>query len=176
MASSSANGVDIFDVFGGEALVAKIGPTVTWPILHYGRLKNNIRVQDAKFEQLLLGYKESVLRALREAEDAMIGFHKAREQAEELRQGVTASQRAVDIALLQYRNGIEDYTRVLNSQQSLVQQQDQLASIQGDAARNAIALFKAMGGGWELRQDKAAIPASIKSDMQKRTDWGGMLD
>ncbi|MDD2658704.1 MAG: efflux transporter outer membrane subunit [Methylococcales bacterium] len=176
IASSSANGMDIFDVLGAQTLVGKFGPTVSWPILQYGRLKNNVRIQDAKFEQLLIGYKESVLRALREVEDAMIGYHKAKEQVLELQQGVDASQRAVNLSLLHYRNGIEDYTRVLNSQQSLVQQQDRLTSAQGDAARNAIALYKAMGGGWEIRLGKELIPPGIKSDMIKRADWGKMLD
>jgi outer membrane protein TolC len=176
IASSSANGMDIFDVLGAQTLIGKFGPTVSWPILQYGRLKNNVRIQDAKFEQLLIGYKESVLQALREVEDAMIGYHKAKEQVLELQQGVDASQRAVKLSLLHYRNGIEDYTRVLNSQQSLVQQQDRLTSAQGDAARNAVALYKAMGGGWEIRLGKELIPPGIKSDMIKRADWGKMLD
>jgi NodT family efflux transporter outer membrane factor (OMF) lipoprotein len=176
MASSSANGTDIFDIFGTPALVGKIGPTVSWPILQYGRLKNNVRVQDAKFEQLLINYKESVLRALGEVEDAMIGFHKANEQVAELQQGVEASQHAVNLALLQYRNGLEDYTRVLTAQQSLVQQQDRLTASQGDAARNVIAMYKALGGGWEIRLGKEIVPAEIKIDMKKRTDWGNLLN
>lgn len=176
LASSSANGVDIFDVFSMQSLAAKIGPTVTWPILHYGRLKNNVRVQDAKFEQALIRYQNSVLRALREAEDAMIGFHKAREQVVELRQGVDASQRAVELSLNEYRNGLESYMRVLNSQQFLVQQQDRLTANQGDAARNVIALYKALGGGWEIREGRDIIPAAVKKDMKERTDWGNMLD
>ncbi|TAN65345.1 MAG: efflux transporter outer membrane subunit [Methylobacter sp.] len=176
LASSSANGFDAFDVLGMHTLATKLGPTVTWPILHYGRLKNNVRIQDAKFEQLLIGYHESVLRALREVEDAMIGFHKAREQVEQLQQGVDASERAVKLSLLLYRDGLEDYTRVLNSQQSLVQQQDRLTAGQGESARNVIAMYKALGGGWEIRQGRDIIPADIKKDMQHRTDWGEMLD
>lgn len=176
VSSSSANGVDIFDVLGTPALVGKVGPSVSWPILHYGRLKNNVRIQDAKFEQLLIGYKDSILRALREVEDAMVGFHKANEQVAELQHGVEASQRAVDLSLLQYRSGLEDYTRVLTAQQSLVQQQDKLTSSQGDAARNVIAMYKALGGGWEIRLGKAILPNDVKTEMKKRTDWGQLLN
>lgn len=176
LASSSANGLDAFDVLSMHTVAAKIGPTITWPILHYGRLKNNVRIQDAKFEQLLIGYKDAVLRALREVEDAMIGFRKAKEQVTTLQQGVEASQRAVDLSLLLYRNGLEDYMRVLNSEQTLVQQQDRLTIRQGDSARNIIAMYKALGGGWEIRQGQDIIPADIKKDMKQRTDWGDMLD
>lgn len=176
LSSTNANGFDAFDVLGMHSLTAKLGPTISWPVLHYGRLKNNIRIQDAKFEQLLIGYNESVLQALREVEDAMIGFHKAKEQTHELQQSVDASEHAVKLALVLYRNGIENYTRVLNSQQTLIKQQDRLSNSQSDAARNAIALYKALGGGWETRQGIDNIPEAIKKDMKERSDWGGVID
>ncbi|BBL69461.1 efflux transporter outer membrane subunit [Methylogaea oryzae] len=174
--AGSTQGVDAFDVFGAHAMAAKIGPTVTWPILHYGRLKNNVRVQDARFQELLIGYQNAVLKALREVEDAMVAFLKTREQVADLQQGVEASRRAVDISLAQYREGIEDYNRVLNAQQFLVQQQDRLTSSQGDVARHLIAMYKALGGGWELREGREIVPEDIRRAMAERTDWGGMLD
>jgi len=176
MASSSANGVDIVDVLGAQTLIGKVGPSVNWPILNYGRLKNGVRIQDARFEQLLIGYKESVLLALRETEDALIGFHKMNEQVKELQQGVDASQHAVKLSILQYRNGIKDYTRVLMAEQTLVQQQDKLKSSQGEAARYIIALYKALGGGWDTRLGKDTVSHEIKTEMKKRTDWGNILD
>lgn len=174
--SGSTQGIDAFDVLGAHAMLAKVGPTVTWPILHYGRLKNNVRVQDARFQELLIFYQNAVLKALREVEDAMVGFLKTREQVADLHEGVEASRRAVDIALAQYRDGIEDYNRVLNSQQFLVQQQDRLTSSQGEMARYLIALYKALGGGWEIRQGRDIVPEDIRRAMGERTDWGGMLD
>lgn len=176
MASSSANGVDIVDVLGAQTLIGKVGPSVNWPILNYGRLKNGVRIQDARFEQLLIGYKESVLLALRETEDALIGFHKMNEQVKELQQGVDASQHAVKLSMLQYRNGIKDYTRVLMAEQTLVQQQDKLKSSQGETARYIIALYKALGGGWDTRLGKDTVSHEIKTEMKKRTDWGNILD
>ncbi|TAN50683.1 MAG: efflux transporter outer membrane subunit [Methylococcaceae bacterium] len=176
LVSGSTNGVDAFDILGMHALAAKVGPTVTWPILQYGRLKNNVRVQDARFQELLIGYQGAVLTALREVEDARIGFLKAQEQVAELKTSVNAARRAVDIALAQYRDGVEDYTRVLNSQQFLLQQQDRLSGSQGDAARNLIAMYKALGGGWEIREGKAVVPAEVRQTMEARTDWGEMLE
>ncbi len=176
MASSSANGVDIVDVLGAQTLIGKVGPSVNWPILNYGRLKNGVRIQDARFEQALIGYKQSVLLALSEVEDAMIGFRKMSEQVEELQQGVDVSERAVELSLLQYRNGIKDYTRVLMAQQSLVQQQDKLKSCQGEASRYMIAIYKALGGGWDTRVGKNTLSPEIKTEMKKRTDWGDILN
>ncbi len=173
--AGSTQGIDAFDVLGSQALAAKIGPTITWPILQYGRLKNNVRVQDAKFQEQLINYQNTVLSALREVEDAMIGFLKTKEQIEDLEVSVAATRRAVDIALAQYRDGIEDYNRVINAQQFLVQQQDRLTSAQSDVARNLIALYKALGGGWEIREGKDIVPSDIQKAMAERTDWGDML-
>lgn len=176
LVSGSTQGVDAFDVLGVHAMAAKVGPTLTWPILHYGRLSNNVRVQDARFQELLIGYRNAVLQALREVEDAMVGFLKMREQIADLQESVQASHRAVDISLAQYRDGIEDYTRVLNSQQFLVQQQDRLTASQGEAARNLIAMYKALGGGWEIREGREIVPADIRKAMAERTDWGALLE
>ncbi len=104
------------------------------------------------------------------------GLPQTREQVADLQQGVEASRRAVDISLAQYREGIEDYNRVLNAQQFLVQQQDRLTSSQGDVARHLIAMYKALGGGWELREGREIVPEDIRRAMAERTDWGGMLD
>ncbi|MFO1418652.1 MAG: efflux transporter outer membrane subunit [Methylotetracoccus sp.] len=174
--SGSVDGVDIANAFSPSGLAGKFGPTMYWPILQYGRLTNNVRAQDAKFQQLLIGYHSAVLRALREVEDALIGYRKARERVASLEDGVDASHRAAELALLQYRDGLEDYTRVLNSELFLVQQQDRLTASRGDVARNVIAMYKALGGGWEIREGKEILPPDVKRDMQRRTDWGNLLD
>lgn len=173
--AGSTQGIDAFDVLGSQAMAAKIGPTITWPILQYGRLKNNVRVQDAKFQEQLINYQNTVLKALQEAEDAIVAFLKTREQITELKQGVEASRRSVDISLAQYRGGIDDFNRVLNAQQFLVQQQDKLTTAQGDMAKNLVAVYKALGGGWELRTGKPILPESVAKDMRERTDWGDVL-
>ncbi|MGR8929809.1 MAG: efflux transporter outer membrane subunit [Gammaproteobacteria bacterium] len=173
--AGSTQGIDAFDVLGSQAMAAKIGPTITWPILQYGRLKNNVRVQDAKFQEQIVNYQNTVLSALREVEDAMVGFLKTKEQIEDLQVSVDATRHAVEIALAQYRDGIEDYNRVINAQQFLVQQQDRLTNAQSEVARNLIALYKALGGGWEIRQGKDIMPVEIQKTMSQRTDWGEML-
>ncbi len=174
-ASGGFNGIDAFDVFSTQALAAKFGPTVSWPILQYGRLKNRVRVEDARLQEALVNYQDSVLKALKEVEDAWVAFRKTRERVEQLQTGVSASLRASELALKQYQNGLEDYTRVLNSQLLLMQQQDQFTASQGEAAKNLIAVYKALGGGWDIRKGQDPLPDDIRKTMQERTDWGDLL-
>ena len=176
LASSSTGSSDFGDLVQIDSFTSTIGPSFSWPILNYGRIKNNIRVQDARYQQSIINYKNTVLLAVREVEDAMVSFLKSREQANYLQTSVEASNRSVEISLIQYRDGVTDYTRVLNSQEFLVQQQDSYTAIRGDVARSLIAMYKALGGGWELRQGQAIIPSDVKDEMMQRTDWGEMLE
>ena len=151
------------------------GPAFRWNIFNYGRIKNNVRVQDARFQQLIIDYQQTVLRAAQEVEDAMVGFLRTKEEASFLEGSVEASARSVELALLQYRDGVSDYTRVLDTQEFLVNQQDSLTATKGEIARNIIAMYKALGGGWQLRTDEDFVEDEIKQQMQERTDWGKIL-
>ena len=78
--------------------------------------------------------------------------------------------------MIQYRDGAADYTRVLTSQESLVAQQDNYSAARGNIARSLIAAYKALGGGWEIPQQRDVVPEAIKKQMRERTNWGGLLD
>jgi len=88
---------------------------------------------------------------------------------------VEAANRAVEIAELQYRGGTADYTRVLDTQQLLLQEQDRLVSSKGLTALNLVNLYRALGGGWELRQGQPPIPDRVREEMRARTNWGDLL-
>ena len=139
----------LFDTSGSVA--GFVGPAFQWDILNYGRLENNVRVQEARFRQLVLAYQESVLRAGREAEDAAIGFLKAQERARYLDSSVAAAARTVEITNDQYREGVIDFTPVFLFESTLAEQQDQLAIAQGQIALSLVDLYRAVGGGWEMR-------------------------
>lgn len=151
------------------------GPSFRWNIFNYGRIKNDVRVQDARFQQLVINYQQTVLSAAQEVEDAMVGFLRTKEEATFLQGGVDASARSVNLALLQYRDGVSDYTRVLNTQEFLVRQQDRLTATRGEVARNVIAVYKALGGGWQIRSDNEFVDEEIIKTMKDRTDWGNLL-
>jgi len=163
------------DFFETDSISGLAGPSFRWPILNYGRLTNNVRVQDARFEQSVINYQNTVLVALQEVEDALVAFVRSQDQVEFLIDSVTASQRATELSLLQYRNGLVEYTRVLDTQQFLVSQQDRLAATQGGVARSLIAIYRALGGGWETRGANEFVPDETQETMAARTDWGRLL-
>jgi len=170
-----SNNADLGDIFGTDSFTGFIGPSVRWPILNYGRLTNNVRVEDARFQQLIVNYQNTVLRAQQEVEDGLVGFLRAQEQEEFLADSVAASQRSVDLSLLQYRSGIVDFIRVLDTERSLVTQQDRRAASRGAIARNLIATYKALGGGWQIRGTDAFVPEDTQEQMRTRTNWGDLL-
>jgi NodT family efflux transporter outer membrane factor (OMF) lipoprotein len=170
-----SNHADFADMFAGDSLFYSLGPGFQWPIFNYGRLENNVRVQDARFQQLLVNYQDTVLRAAQEVEDALIGFLKEQETKVFEQNSVTAAQRSVEIALAQYREGAVDYQRVLDTQRALLQEESNLAQTRSSIATNLIALYKALGGGWELRLGQSIIAESTQAEMHKRTNWGRLL-
>ncbi len=139
------------DLFTSASTGGFIAPGFSWDFLNYGRLINSVRIEDARFQELAYLYQETVLNANREAETAIIAFLKAQERLIATKAAVDASSRSVEIAMLQYREGAIDFNRVFNLQVLLVQDQDRYASTQGDVALALIALYKALGGGWEIR-------------------------
>jgi NodT family efflux transporter outer membrane factor (OMF) lipoprotein len=163
------------NIFDGQSFTGFIDFGFNWPILNYGRIANNVRVQDARFEQAATAYKDTVIRAAAQVEDALIAFLRSQERAGFLAESVTAAQRSVELAQTQYRDGACDFTRVLNSQGFLTAQQDELAVTRAQEALSLIGTYRALGGGWELRGVNEFIPVEMSERMRARTDWNGIL-
>jgi NodT family efflux transporter outer membrane factor (OMF) lipoprotein len=174
LAASTAPTVS-HNLFTPNALTYSVGPQISWPFLNYGRLTNGVRVEDARFQELLVGYRDTVLKAAQEVEDAMSGFVNAEASMVFVQNAVAAARRSVELAVVQYREGAVDYQRVLDAERSLLQQQDSLARTTSSAATSAIALYKALGGGWALRQGQPVVPAETQREMEDRTNWGDLL-
>lgn len=173
--TSDTNQSDLGDLFDGDSLAYGVGPSFSWPVFNYGRLKNNVRVQDARFEQLLVNYRNTVLEAARDVEDGLAGFLAARSATEYLRDSVNAAQRAVDLSMIQYREGAVDFQRVLDSQQRLLRAQDAYTRSRGEIVTNLVATYKALGGGWEIRAAQDLLPEATEQRMRERTDWGELI-
>jgi NodT family efflux transporter outer membrane factor (OMF) lipoprotein len=156
--------------------VAGAGPVVKWDIFNYGRLKNKVRVEDARFQQLVVNYQNTVLQAAQEVEDSMVAFLRSQEQLKALEQSVAASKRSVDLSLIQYREGLVSYQRVIDTQRFLTVQQDRLADVAGSVGTSLVATYKALGGGWQIRVGNDFVPEAIKAEMRERTDWGKLLE
>jgi len=174
--SSDTGSSSTGDLFESDSVAYNYGPSVSWSILNYGRLKNQVRVQDARLEELLVNYQNTVLEAAREVEDGISAYIGAQNQAAYLKDSVQSAQRAVDLALIQYREGAVDYQRVLDTQQTLVSVEDLYTAARGEEVLSLVATYKALGGGWEVRVGNAFVPEAVQEKMGERTDWGRLLD
>ena len=163
------------DMFKGISRNWNVGPSVQWNIFNYGRIMNQVRVQDARFQELLINYQNTVLKAQQEVENALIAFLKSQQRAEKLARATAAAKKSVELAFLQYREGITDFTTVLTAEQELLRQQDNLAITLGDIAGNLVGTYRAMGGGWQIREGQDVVPPEIKAAMAQRTNWGNLL-
>jgi NodT family efflux transporter outer membrane factor (OMF) lipoprotein len=175
-AAGFPGGSSLGDLWSANSLEYFAGPAFSWDLFNYGRIRNRIRVEDARFQQLAVGYRNAVLRAAREVEDATTGYLRSQEQARFLEESEAAASRSVELAMIQYTEGLADFQRVLDTQRALVAQQDQLTANRGEVVLNLVALYKALGGGWEFRQGKPFVPEDIRREMAERTDWGGLLE
>jgi NodT family efflux transporter outer membrane factor (OMF) lipoprotein len=173
--ASTGTAATTHNLFSTSSLFYTAGPRISWPFFNYGRIQNGIRVEDARFQQLLVQYRNTVLRAAQEVEDALAGFLNYQQAQGYASNAVTAAQKSVEIAMVQYREGATDYQRVLDAQRSLLQQQNSLAQTTSSVVTNVIALYKALGGGWERRQQQPVVPEETQKGMKDRTRWGDLL-
>jgi NodT family efflux transporter outer membrane factor (OMF) lipoprotein len=151
------------------------GPAVQWNILNYGQITNLVRVQDARFQELLINYQNTVLKAQQDVEDNLVAFLRTQEQAQSLTESANAAQNSLNLAVIQYREGITDFTTVLTAQLSLLSTQDNLASARGNIASSLVGVYRALGGGWEIREGQAFVPAATRETMERRINWGKLL-
>ncbi len=158
-----------------QVLSWALGPTLVWNVFDHGRLTNTVLVEDARFQQLYEQYQDAVLRAAREVDDAAVGFAKTGEQIPLLADAVKAARRSLDLATLQYREGLTDFQRVLDSQQTLFSQQELLVASRDNLTQNLIALYKAMGGGWEQGRSRPVLDDATRETMGERSDWKDLL-
>jgi len=153
-----------------------IGPGLTWNIFDYGRIGNNVRVQDARLQQLIEQYQNTLLQAAREIDDAAISVVKTAEQNKILVEAVSASKRSLELANTRYREGYADFQRVLDAQRSVFSQTEGELVNRGDNISAVIALYKALGGGWVDTPVQQLIPEALRESMQVRSDWGELLN
>ncbi|ALL69299.1 RND efflux system, outer membrane lipoprotein, NodT [Paraburkholderia caribensis MBA4] len=160
---------------GSPSTLAVVGgPSVTWNVFDHGRIVNNVRVQDARLQQVTVGYQNIVREAAREADDAATSLIAGLQRDSILNDAQGAARRSLKLANTIYREGYSDFQRVLDAQRALFAQQDAYIVNRSNAAGSLIALYKALGGGWYTEQP--LVDAATRAQMQQRTDWGDLLN
>ncbi len=175
-ASTNLGASSLADIFSWQNRVAQAGASFFFPIFNYGRLVNQVRVQDATFQQAVLNYHNTVLTAQQEVEDGLSAFSTSQEALASLGTAATSAVRTTQLSLLQYKAGETNYTTVVTSEQSQLSIEDALAQTKGNVALGLIAVYRALGGGWELRGDRDVVSDEVKTEMARRTNWGHMLE
>jgi NodT family efflux transporter outer membrane factor (OMF) lipoprotein len=141
--------ISVSDWFTAGSRFWTAGPTVQWRLFDAGRIRANIRVQNALEEQALAGYEQTVLSAMADVENALTAYAQEQTRRQSLAAAVQAGRQALEISEQLYQNGLSDFLHVLDSQRSLYAGEDALAQSDRDVALNLVALYKALGGGWE---------------------------
>jgi NodT family efflux transporter outer membrane factor (OMF) lipoprotein len=173
--ASNVRGNDLGDMFSASAIQFGFGLDFSWPILNYGQITNNVRVQDARLQTLLVDYQNAVLRAQREVEGSLAAFIQGGMQVAQLQRSANAALSALGIAMEQYKMGTRDFTTVLTATQNLYTAQNTLASAQGSRATALANVYRALGGGWEIRAGSDFVNGATRDQMRQRTDWGRLL-
>ena len=163
------------DLFRPQSLSSNVGPSFQWNLLNYGRILNNVRLQDAQFRQLVTAYQNTVLNADLEVENGIVTFVQAQQRANDLRKSVDDAWLALQVIVAQYQAGQRgiDFNRYATIQQTLVTQQDQWAQSRGQIALGLIQVYRGLGGGWQIKNgcppDKQGIlsPAVASTNQPK---------
>lgn len=183
--------ISISGVFGGQASnvgihnlaqmlhpvgrMFSVGPSFRWNLLNYGQITNNVRLQDATLQQYLVDYQNRVLKAQEEVENGIATYLLSGSEASYLRRSVSEAQGALHIAMLEYQQGTRDFTTVLTAEQNLYQAENNLAVATGNTSAGLVSLYRALGGGWQIRAGKPFVNIETATEMRNRTNWGTLL-
>ncbi len=143
---------NISDIGDWNSRAYGFGPAVRWNLFSGNRLRSLVLAEEALTRQFALAYEAAVLGAVEEVENAMVGFAQEQQRAEALRRSVEAARQSVEMVETLYLNGLTNFQNVLDAQRSLSLQQDRLAISEGLILQRIVAMYKALGGGWEQQQ------------------------
>lgn len=173
--STNISPSSISDMFNWSNRTITAGPSLSWPILNYGQITNAVRMQDAAFQQAVLNYQNLVLKAQQEVQDNITRYIEAKNAEYYLTTANRSAIQSTKLALIRYREGESNYTTVLDAERQQLRVQTSLINAQGEIPKALVALYRALGGGWQIRKGNDVVPNDIKLEMASRTNWGTLL-
>ena len=154
--------IQLAPLFGLNARQYAFGPGVTVPIFENGRLKATLHLTEAQQKEAALSYQQTVLQALHEVDNALTAYRSEQARRQQLIDAVTQNRRALELATARYAQGVSDFLTVLDAQRTLLVNELQLSDSTTLVSNNLVALYKALGGGWEADLPEAAKPGGSK--------------
>jgi len=142
--------------FGGPSTRAwSIAPSISWPGLNVQRVRNNVKASEARADAALANYQRTVLQAVEDVSNSLVGFNLQRERVQKLFEQVAQSRRAADLARVRYNEGAADFLQLLDAERTQLAAEDALAEAEAAINLRAVAVYKAIGGGWEACGDES---------------------
>ncbi|WP_172461775.1 TolC family protein [Dyella jiangningensis] len=136
------------DFFNRQSALWSVGPAFSWPVFRHGQIKSMIRVRDEQAQQALIAYRQSILTATQEVEDALAANEEEHKRQAMLAASHAAQLRALDHARALYKGGMTDFRAILDQQQRALQAESAVDQSMAKQRLDRIALYKALGGGW----------------------------
>jgi multidrug efflux system outer membrane protein len=152
LGQESTNSGSLF--IGGESRFWSLASGLSWPVFDAGRIRANIRLQDARQQEAMNIYTKSVLTALEDVENALVAYGNEQQRLKLLEAGTEANRKSVELATQRYQKGLVDFLNVLDAQRQLYRSEDELAVSRGRLALSLIALYESLGGGWDMQQSQ----------------------
>ena len=159
--------VSASDWFTSGAQFWSAGPTVQWRIFDAGRIRANIRVQNARQEQALDAYEQTVLTAFEDVENGLAAYANEQIRRNSLEDAVISSRNSLDLANKLYANGLTDFLHVLDAERSLYQAQDSLVQSDRTVSADLVSLYKSLGGGWESLEKQSSLALAQANNLSK---------
>jgi len=172
---STNRGVSTSDLFTWGSRFGQVGGSFLFPIFNYGRLINQVRVQDAVFQGAVLNYQNTVLAAQEDVESALAAFVYGKRTVAAMEKAAVSARRTTGLALDEYKEGQTGFTALLKAYDSQLQVENALAEARGQVLLGLISVYRALGGGWQIREGKSLVSKQVADDMRQRTNWGRML-
>lgn len=174
--SNNAGNNSLAEIFNWQNSIVQSAGSFTMPIFNYGRLINKVRVQDANFQEAVLNYQNVVLTAQKEVENGLSAFKYGKQSVGYLETAVASARKSTELSIDRYKAGQTDFTTVLNALQQQLSVENSLVGAQGDVMLGLVSAYRALGGGWQMRQGRDVISPEVKTEMEKRTRWGRMME
>jgi NodT family efflux transporter outer membrane factor (OMF) lipoprotein len=151
---------EVRTLFDGNSFTMGVGPDLRWNLFDAGAVRGRIAAQDARTQQALARWERTVLVAVEEVENAMTGFLREQVRRAHLAEAATEARRAADVATTQYRLGLTDFQNVVDFERAAAELEDQLTQSRALITTNLVALYRALGGGWEGEAEQLATTAA----------------
>jgi len=142
------------DFGGAESRAWSVAPSISWAGLNVQRVRSGVKASEARADEAKANYQRTVLGALEDVDNALVGYNQQRVRVQKLDEQATQSTRAAELARIRYEAGATDYLELLDAQRTQLSAEDQLAEAEAGINLQAIALYKALGGGWQACADE----------------------